>query len=184
MLHSPRIKGFTLVELIVVIGIIGILSTLGMSSYSNIQRKARDAKRVADAREIKIALAAYYADNGSYPLSTGTGWNGECNHQWGTPNLAPENVIPGLVPTYLEAFPSDPQMNKIGSGGNTPCYLYRSTGTDFAFLLHNKHVGGDSNYTAHPELFDSHRDGGSNTCLHDGTSYWSWKLNSPGASCF
>ncbi len=184
MIHAEKTQGFTLVELIVVIGIIGILSTLGMSSYSSVQRKARDAKRVADAHEIKIALAAYYADKGSYPLSTGTGWNGACNHPWGTPNLAPENVIPGLVPTYMDSFPSDPQMNKIVVGNRTPCYLYRSNGTDYAFLIHQKNFGGDDNYTSHPELFDSLRDGGTAPCLHDGTAYWSWKMNSPGASCW
>lgn len=176
--------GFTLVELIVVIAIIGLLATIGISSYQNVLRNARDAKRVSDAREIKTALAAYYARNGEYPLSTNDRWNGECDHPWGTPNLDPEDVIPGLVPDYLEEMPSDPMMNKVGTGGGTPCYLYRSNGTDFAFLIHNKHVGGDRDYTSHPELFDSYRDGGTNVCNDDGTAYWSWKMHSPGASCW
>lgn len=185
MQHS---RGFTLVELIVVIAIIGLLATIGVSSYQNIMRNARDAKRVSDAREIRTALAAYNAQHGQYPLSVDVGgthlWNGECDHPWGTGNLDPEDVIPGLVPDYLEEMPSDPMMNRVGTGGGTPCYLYRSNGTDFAFLIHRKHIGGDNNYSSRPELLDSHRDGGTNRCTLDGTAHWAWKIYSSGAVCW
>lgn len=53
-------KGFTLVELIIVIMIIAILSVIGMAFYGNTQRNARDSKRKADIDAISKALEANY----------------------------------------------------------------------------------------------------------------------------
>ena len=62
-------RGFTLIELLVVISIIAILSTIGLTSFSTIQRKGRDARRKADLREMKNALEQYYTICGFvYPL--------------------------------------------------------------------------------------------------------------------
>lgn len=59
---------FTLLEMLVVIGIIAILVSLGMSSYSTAQKKSRDAKRKSDLRAIQSALEQYYSICGySYP---------------------------------------------------------------------------------------------------------------------
>ena len=176
-------KGFTLVEILIVLTIIGVLLAFGSISYSSSQRTARDTIRITDAQKVKQALNAYYIDHGSYPNPGGT-WRGECNHPWGTPNLAPNDVIPGLVPEYLDEFPHDPQMNRVFSGTLTPCYLYRSDGQDFAFLIHQKDIGGDNNYAKESSMLDSHRDGGSNTCRLDGSNFWSWKVSSSGGRCW
>jgi len=61
-------KGFTLLELLVVIGIIGILVGIGTISYQSAQEKSRDSRRRSDLKAISNALEQYYADNdGSYP---------------------------------------------------------------------------------------------------------------------
>lgn len=60
-------RGFTLIELLVVIAIIGLLATMAVVAFSGAQRKARDAKRLADVRQIRKALELYYDDNGLYP---------------------------------------------------------------------------------------------------------------------
>ena len=66
-------KGYTLLELLVVIGIIIILIAIGASSYSTAQAKARDAKRKGDLKSISNALEQYYSVcNYVYPATLGT----------------------------------------------------------------------------------------------------------------
>jgi len=60
-------RGFTLIELMVVVAIIGILMAAGIVAFSNSQRAARDAARIADLNAIGYALEQYYQDNHSYP---------------------------------------------------------------------------------------------------------------------
>ncbi len=67
-------KAFTLLELLVVIGIIGILVGLGTTSYSTAQKKARDSKRKADLKAFQNAMEQCYSVNSyAYPLITGNG---------------------------------------------------------------------------------------------------------------
>lgn len=67
------VAGFTLLELLVVIGIISILIALGAVSYSTAQKKARDAKRKGDVRAIINAFEQYNAScSYTYPGSLGT----------------------------------------------------------------------------------------------------------------
>ena len=60
-------KGFTLVELMVVIAIIGILAAIAVPKLTNSANAAKDAALVADLRTVDSALALYYTTNHSYP---------------------------------------------------------------------------------------------------------------------
>lgn len=62
-------KGFTLVELLIVIVIIGILATIGFVAYSGAQNKAKHSKATATLSQVKSKLGEYYADNNAYPSS-------------------------------------------------------------------------------------------------------------------
>lgn len=61
-------KGFTLLELLVVIGIIGILVSLITVSFSNAQKSSRDSRRRQDIVAIQNAMEQYYSQNNfTYP---------------------------------------------------------------------------------------------------------------------
>lgn len=62
-------KGFTIVELLIVIVVIGILAALVITTYSGIQQRARDTERQTDLKALQGHLETYYTDNGSYPAS-------------------------------------------------------------------------------------------------------------------
>jgi prepilin-type N-terminal cleavage/methylation domain-containing protein len=62
-------RGFTLLELIVVIVILGILATLGYSQYSTMAEKGRAAEAKAVLGQILHAVRAYYLQNGVLPGS-------------------------------------------------------------------------------------------------------------------
>lgn len=60
-------KGFTLVELLVVVAIIGILSAVVVSSLGSARSKARDASRIRSMQETRSALQLYFSDKGEFP---------------------------------------------------------------------------------------------------------------------
>ena len=67
-------SAFTLLELLVVIGIISVLVAIGTVSYSTAQKKARDAKRQADLHAFQNALEQCYSISSySYSIITGNG---------------------------------------------------------------------------------------------------------------
>lgn len=60
-------RGFTIVELLIVIVVIGILAALVIVTFSGIQQRARDTERRTDINAIQGHLEAYYAETGTYP---------------------------------------------------------------------------------------------------------------------
>jgi len=61
-------KGFTIVELLIVIVIIGILATIGFVSFSSAQNKAKKSKAQSTISQVKSKLGEYFADNNNYPV--------------------------------------------------------------------------------------------------------------------
>ena len=90
-------KGFTLMELLISMGIIVMLMGVGVVSYAQTNKKARDTKRKADIESIRSALELYRTDQGRYPALTIDGSN--C--------ITSTSITSGAV-TYLAKLPTDP----------------------------------------------------------------------------
>ena len=95
-LRSEATKGFTLVELLVVVSIISILATVGISTFSNLQKSSRDAKRKSDLVITQSVLEQYRADQNFYPAAL----------SFGGALTSPDGKR-----TYITTLPVDSQVN-------------------------------------------------------------------------
>jgi len=65
-------RGFTLIELIVVITIIGIITVVGIVSYGGVTKKSRDSRRMADLEKYRVALEMARQVGSTYPADLNT----------------------------------------------------------------------------------------------------------------
>lgn len=124
-------SGFTLIELVIVISIIGVLMTLGIGSYAQAQKRARDAKREAEMKEIMFALTKYYIDHGQYPPTPPSYGENNCSG-WDTSNTDGDNdgiffLDPLVEGGYLDRSyrdPLDARSTSCGGHGVTQGHNY------------------------------------------------------------
>lgn len=74
----PKSRGFSLIELLVVITIISLLTGVILTSISGSRAKARDSQRVSDLGQLQLALALYLDRCNSYPSSLVVSTNNGC----------------------------------------------------------------------------------------------------------
>ncbi|MBI2989665.1 MAG: type II secretion system protein GspG [Candidatus Magasanikbacteria bacterium] len=115
-------QGFTLIELLVVIAIIALLSTLAVVALGSARKKANDAKRLSDIKQMQTALELYYTDNNEYPTTTASGVT------LGSASTACLNTS-----GFATANCADPFMGQVPSDPGNNAYTYTSTdGTTFS----------------------------------------------------
>ncbi len=98
--REQKLNAFTLIELLVVIAIIGILATVSVVALNNARAKSRDAKRLADIKNIQTALAMYYNDKKEYPMTLISGQALYATSLDGAGNVA--------TTTYIANIPTPP----------------------------------------------------------------------------
>jgi general secretion pathway protein G len=109
-------KGFTLIEILIVVAILSIVSAILAVSFGNIRSKSEDSRRKTDLEEVRSALEQYKSNNNSYP----------------TPEITITMGLPfgssGLTDTrntYMNKIPQDPDFP-------VKSYYYESTdGSDY-----------------------------------------------------
>jgi prepilin-type N-terminal cleavage/methylation domain-containing protein len=108
-------KGFTLIELIISIGILGILAVaalLALNPFAQFQ-KANDTRRKSDLAQVQRALESYYQDHGAYPaFIKSSGGFYYLNPLTGTPPTTTQKAWGSAWTPYLNVIPSDPNSTK------------------------------------------------------------------------
>ena len=107
-------RGFTLIELMIVVAIIGILSAIAIPLYANIQQRARIAKAQADARTLVSAISMYSATFGSLPGALA--------------NLTAAATVSGISGgPFMKSVPNSPSGWSAYSYTSNPCGVFTVT---------------------------------------------------------
>ncbi|MDD3067169.1 MAG: prepilin-type N-terminal cleavage/methylation domain-containing protein [Candidatus Gracilibacteria bacterium] len=120
--HLKNRKGFTLIELIVVIVVIGIMSATMLPKIMGAPSRARDAGRIHDLSNLTVALQQYYSDRGAFPDTAG------CLNPAGTTAGAADTLLKAGEYFDANTFPKDPDANNVLTVNGNNCtgqYYYQ-----------------------------------------------------------
>ncbi len=70
---SRRRRGFTLIEMLMVVTIIGVLSSIAVPKFRTVKRRALATQIVGDVDVVRLATMSFFADSGYFPRETGAG---------------------------------------------------------------------------------------------------------------
>lgn len=132
MIGGSKQKGFTIVELLIVIVVIAILAAITIVAYNGIQARARDAQRSSDISSLAKGLELYYIDKGEYPDSYNGGTTSAGNYWTSTADGSWVTFLNRLAPYMKAAGLKDPVStpgtdSRYGSGYNY--FYYSNTST-------------------------------------------------------
>lgn len=147
-------KGFSIVEILVVIAIISLVTSIVFTNLKLARSKAKNAARRVDFKTLQTALELYKQDNGRYPPTVRAGGH----RRWYDSQNCPNKWIPGLVPKYISALPDEPDQNILCLADNPPveeypagtAYRYKSDGVSYKIHDHCAPITPDMTVVTNP----------------------------------
>ncbi len=139
--HSVQ-KGFTLIELMIVVAIIGILAALAIPAYSDYTIKAKVSEAASLTGAVKAAVEIYYSENGSIPDITDTTVTGFSTTAAAYDTLGVSSNFTGKyassvkldssgdITVIIHGFPSSSSLN-----GQTVIYNSTSNGANVEWTI-------------------------------------------------
>lgn len=183
--HSTSRRGFTIVELLIVIVVVAILAAITSVAYNGVQARARDAARIQKLTAIAKAIEMYYVDNGRYPpIEDGSGIESSCGSQtenWG--HCDRNKTLADALAPYMTI---DPVSLSSATTGGSYYYYYNSEGSDgrahYGMMVYLEGSGGQNDggyYTNAYEVGDNPA-----YCIktYTGTGA-AWRWSSPNTRC-
>lgn len=111
-------RGFTIVELVVVIVVIGILASITIVAYSGVTNSANKTSAQANATSVQKVAEAYNADNGQYPTTT------LLNSYNGTTRIPTGLTVDTTAPTGTQADKTGAHILYKEKGTTGGCVVY------------------------------------------------------------
>lgn len=130
-------RGFTLIELIIVVAIIGILAAIAIPTYIGQQKRAARTEAYTNLQALRLLEEQFYAENGAYTANLGSAGSTVAIRD---ANLtAIQAVLTGFRPGTDASFSFRTIQNQdINGNVQTPCFCAKATGVD------GTRVAGDS----------------------------------------
>lgn len=144
-------KGFTLIEMLIIVVIIGLLSAALIPRLIWAQSQARDVVRKKHISDISTALEQYYNNLGKYP------WYWDLKNFWIEFLWCTNQLLP-ILSWYISNIPNDPQKNKVHYwtemyvdwNGNPKSWWSLTTGCLASQYIYKDLAAYDYNWTSIP----------------------------------
>jgi len=140
-------KGFTLIEILIVVAIIAILASVVLVGLGPTQQSGRDARRLSDLHEVQNGLELFYNKCGYYPGEINAGACGTTATTGYSTGATPMNTALTSAGLQISTVPLDPTNSGVH------IYYYRTNGASasqylLATVLENANNSVFTSYTA------------------------------------
>lgn len=140
-------KGFTLVEIMVVVTIIGILAAVLFANFDDARKQSRDKSRMTSLKEMQLSIELYKAQYGRYPAQgcgtvgvqfAGVGpysGSGSGDFYGCAAYVTGHDASASFVPDFISSLPIDPKFEVETDKGFY--YMTDATGSSYKLMVND-----------------------------------------------